>query len=128
MARGGRRDRYLRQIATEPWRPGPFRLVWLAARRLRRGGTPLVAVSLGMLIAVTLLCAVPIYTGLAANADLQSALTAPAPSDINVEAQAIAVNSTLASEQQVLSEIDTSAASTIRSFAPTSSVFLAGPQ
>lgn len=127
MVGGSRRKRYDRQIVDD-WRPGPFRLLWLAARRVRRGGVPLVAVSLGILIAVTLLCAVPIYTNLAADSELQGALNAQPPSAVNIEAQILAANSTLAAEQQALVQLDAIPKTTIRAIAPTSSIFIDGPQ
>jgi putative ABC transport system permease protein len=58
---------------------------WLARRQVRGGWRLLAAVALAMLVAVTLLCAVPLYSGLLANLQLQGILNNEPPNGRNVE-------------------------------------------
>src|SRR5262249_10848433 len=60
------------------WTPAfvvPLASVRLAVKRLRRTWRLLLPVALGMLVAITLLCAVPLYDNLVANTLFQQALT-----------------------------------------------------
>jgi ABC-type lipoprotein release transport system permease subunit len=58
---------------------------WLARRQVRGGWGLLLAVSLAMLVAVTLLSAVPLYSRLLANLQLQGILNGEPPNGRNVE-------------------------------------------
>lgn len=74
--------------AGTPWRGGfasPFSSVLLAAQRLGRSWRLLLAVELGMLIAVALLATAPFYSDLVSSAQLQSVLTSAAPTDRNIQ-------------------------------------------
>ncbi|MGH2505763.1 MAG: hypothetical protein ACRDID_24890, partial [Ktedonobacterales bacterium] len=71
-----------------PWRgtfAGPFSSVRLAAQRLGRSWRLLLAVELGMLIAVALLATAPFYSDIVASAQLQNTLTTAAPTDRNIQ-------------------------------------------
>ncbi|HEY8324439.1 MAG TPA: FtsX-like permease family protein [Ktedonobacterales bacterium] len=71
-----------------PWRgtfAGPFSSVRLAAQRLGRSWRLLLAVELGMVIAVALLATAPFYSDIVASAQLQNTLTTAAPTDRNIQ-------------------------------------------
>ncbi|HST90065.1 MAG TPA: ABC transporter permease [Ktedonobacterales bacterium] len=68
-------------------RPGPFSAAWLAGMRLSRGWTVLLAVAVGMLVAVVLICSVPLYDALVADLQLQRTLAGELPSGRNVQIQ-----------------------------------------
>jgi putative ABC transport system permease protein len=68
-------------------RPGPFSAAWLAGTRLSRGWTVLLAVAVGMLVAVVLVCSVPLYDALVADLQLQRTLAGELPSGRNVQIQ-----------------------------------------
>ena len=74
--------------ASTPWRgtfAGPFSSVRLAAQRLGRSWRLLLAVELGMLIAVALLATAPFYSDIVASAQLQNTLTTALPTDRNIQ-------------------------------------------
>ena len=76
------------QFEATPWRgtfAGPFSSVRLAAQRLGRSWRLLLAVELGMVIAVALLATAPFYSDLVASAQLQSTLATAAPTDRNIQ-------------------------------------------
>jgi putative ABC transport system permease protein len=58
----------------------------VAAIGVRRTWPLLIAVSLGMLAAITLICTAPVYISLSSEVQLQHTLAAQAPADINSEA------------------------------------------
>src|SRR5689334_20263994 len=58
----------------------------MAAIGVRRTWPLLIAVSLGMLAAVTLICTAPVYTALSSEVQLQHTLAAQSSTDINTEA------------------------------------------
>jgi putative ABC transport system permease protein len=126
MARAARARKRERQSVAQVWHPGPLRLLWLAARRVRRGGSPLVAVGLGMLIAIALLCAVPLYIRLGADAQLQAALRVP-PAKINIEIAVLASDSRQATAKDILDTIDGDAPLLIQQVAPTKMSYVEGP-
>src|SRR5690348_4644016 len=68
-------------------RPGPLSAAWLAGTRLSRGWTVLLAVAMGMLVAVVLVCSVPLYDALVADLQLQRALVGELPSGRNMQIQ-----------------------------------------
>jgi ABC-type lipoprotein release transport system permease subunit len=67
---------------------GPFAAVWLAAQRLGRSWRLLLAVELGMLIAVALLATAPFYGDLVASAQLQNTLATSPSYDRNIQIDA----------------------------------------
>src|SRR5437764_6323915 len=67
-------------------RSGPRASLRMAAIGVRRTWPLLIAVSLGMLVAVTLICTAPLYTTLASELQLQQTLASRAPLDVNTEA------------------------------------------
>jgi ABC-type lipoprotein release transport system permease subunit len=71
-----------------PWRggfAGPFSSVRLAAQRLGKSWRLLLAVELGMVIAVALLATAPFYSDLVASVQLQNALTSATSTDRNIQ-------------------------------------------
>jgi len=64
---------------------GPLPSLLLAARRFGKSWRLLLAVELGMVIAVALLATAPFYSDLVASAQLQSTLTSSASSDRNIQ-------------------------------------------
>lgn len=76
------------QPAPAPWRfrrASAFSAGRLAFKRLARGKALLLSVLLGMLVAVVLVCTVPLYNALVANIQLQREITADGPVGRNVE-------------------------------------------
>ncbi|MDE3230367.1 MAG: hypothetical protein KGO05_10835, partial [Chloroflexota bacterium] len=67
---------------------GPFATLLLAARRLGRSWRLLLAVELGMMIAVALLATAPFYGDLVASVQLQSTLGSAASPDRNLQVDA----------------------------------------
>ncbi len=63
----------------------PFATIWLAAQRLGRSWRLLLAVELGMVIAVALLATAPFYGDLVASAQLQSTLASSPSYDRNIQ-------------------------------------------
>jgi ABC-type lipoprotein release transport system permease subunit len=68
-------------------RAGALSAARLALRRLSRGKTLLLTVALGMLVAVTMICIVPLFTALMINVQLQRALSTSDPTQRNLEVQ-----------------------------------------
>jgi ABC-type antimicrobial peptide transport system permease subunit len=76
------------QAPGSPWRGGRasvFSSVRLAIARLSHGRALLAAVGLGMLVAVTLICAVPLFNALIIDTQLQQAINTGDPADRNVQ-------------------------------------------
>jgi putative ABC transport system permease protein len=85
---GSRTTRANRPNAT--WRrrrAGPLSTALLAAKRFARSWGLLLAVATGILVAVVLMCAVPLYNNLVSNVRLQQAIHAGAPQARNIQAQ-----------------------------------------
>ncbi len=68
-------------------RSSPGASLRLGVRRALRGWSLLLALGLGMLVTTVLLCAVPLYTTLVPNVELQHILATSPSVDTNVEAQ-----------------------------------------
>ena len=68
-------------------RPSPLASLRLGVRRALRGWSLLLALGLGMLVTVVLICAVPLYTTLVPNVELQHILATSAPVNTNFEVQ-----------------------------------------
>ncbi|MBF6591016.1 MAG: FtsX-like permease family protein [Ktedonobacterales bacterium] len=127
MARGTRRSSGFQRALPRGWRANPLRLFALARRRLGRGGPLLAAVGTGMLVAVVLLCAVPLYISLGSDAQLRTALNVPpAARDIEVQVAAPEISPTLA--RSVSSQVVQSAPRSVQDFAPTTSTYIEGPR
>jgi ABC-type lipoprotein release transport system permease subunit len=86
---------------------GPFAPLRLAATGVRRTFGLLLAVTVGILAAIVLICTVPLYTSLDSQVQVYHTLTTSKPSDINVEvtAQVSAVQPGVA--DRVFTQIDT---------------------
>ncbi len=72
----------------DPWRggfAGPFSSVRLAAQRFGKSWRLLLAVELGMVVAVALLATAPFYSDLVASAQLQSILASANSTDRNIQ-------------------------------------------
>ena len=73
------------------WRGGglsPLPATRLALLRLRRSIRLLLAVGAGMLVAVVLICTVPLYSTLVSNVQVRHVLTTADSTDVNMEVQA----------------------------------------
>ncbi|HEX6799473.1 MAG TPA: FtsX-like permease family protein [Ktedonobacterales bacterium] len=73
---------------TTIWRavwPGPLAAARVAALRLRHAWRPLLAVNLGVLIASVLICALPLYTGVIADIQLQRLLATAPVTQVNLD-------------------------------------------
>src|SRR5690242_12319039 len=68
-------------------RPGPLSSLRIALYRLGRGWKLLLGVGAGILIAVILICTVPLYDALVAGIQLQRALATSSPQDRNLQVQ-----------------------------------------
>ncbi len=68
-------------------RAGFFSSAWLGLLRLRRSVSLLAAVGLGIVVAVVLICTVPLYDSLVTGVQLQRELAAAGPLARNVEVQ-----------------------------------------
>ena len=102
----------------------PLAALRLAFWRLGRSFRLLLAVGLGILVAVVLICTVPLYSSLVSNVELQRQLSASAPSDINIEAEATAQPVASATVNQVLAQTESSSKAILNAFAPTSTWYL----
>jgi putative ABC transport system permease protein len=72
------------------WRSGQaslFSAAVLASRRLRSGFRLLLAVGVGIFVAVVLICSVPLYNALISNVQLQASINSNGPVGRNVEIQ-----------------------------------------
>lgn len=78
----------VKEHAAVPWQSGftgPGSSVRLAARRIGKSWRLLLAVELGIVIAVALLATTPLYNDLVTSAQLQSTLVSSASSDRNIQ-------------------------------------------
>jgi ABC-type lipoprotein release transport system permease subunit len=96
----------------------PFASSRLALWRLGRSLRLLLAVGFGILIAVVLICTVPLYSSLVTNVQLQHQLSIQTPPDLNIEADTTLapVNSTTVAN--VLATTASSAGQYLNHFAP----------
>jgi hypothetical protein len=67
---------------------GPFAPLRMAVTSLRRTFGMLTAISLGMLVAIALICTVPLYTNLISEVHLHQTLIAQTPADLDIEVSA----------------------------------------
>src|SRR5262252_8078457 len=100
----------------------------MAAIGVRRTWPLLIAVSLGMLAAVTLICTAPVYSALSSEVQLQHTLSAQASTDINTEALvtsfAVSKDNANAIDQRMAGLAQTY----YSGFAPTSTSYVTGTQ
>jgi ABC-type lipoprotein release transport system permease subunit len=110
------------QQGGDPIRPrsfaSPFSSLRLALWRLGRSLRLLLAVGFGILIAVVLICTVPLYSSLVTNVQLQHQLGVQTPPDVNIEVDtALApINSTTTAD--VIGATASSAGQYLNGFAP----------
>lgn len=102
-----------------PWRPGlfaPFSTVLLALQRLGRSWRLLVAVELGMAIAVALLATAPFYSDVVASVQLQSTLASAPSTDRNIQIDVNANDIHLLERHNVDATVRADAAQSLGSF------------
>ncbi|MGO8948324.1 MAG: FtsX-like permease family protein, partial [Ktedonobacterales bacterium] len=102
----------------------PQAALQLAFWRLGRSFRLLLAVGMGMLVAVALICTVPLYSNLVLNVQLQRQLSVQAPSDLNIETDTTLSQITSSSVGAVLNHSASSANQFLKGFAPTSTWYL----
>ncbi|HEV7129231.1 MAG TPA: FtsX-like permease family protein [Ktedonobacterales bacterium] len=91
------------QMQRELWkgrRPSPFAAAGLARRRLGSGWQLLLAVGLGILVAVVLISTVPLYSTLVSNIQLQATINQAGALGRNIEIQAVGSPFTATVSQQ----------------------------
>jgi hypothetical protein len=110
------------QQGGEPVRPrsfvSPFSSSRLALWRLRRSLRLLLAVGFGILVAVVLICTVPLYSSLVTNVQMQHQLSIQTPPDLNIQVDTTlaTVNSTTAAD--VIGATASAAGQYLNRFAP----------
>src|SRR5215469_3811536 len=102
----------------------PLAALRLAFWRLGRSFRLLLAVGLGILVAVILICTVPLYSSLVSNVELQRQLTASSPSDINLEAEGTSQPVASDTVNQILAQMTYYSKADLHTFAPTSTWYL----
>ena len=98
--------------------------VRLSLLRLRRSWRLLMTVGIGMLVAVTLICTVPLYSALIANVQLRQVLNVTPPTQRNIVAQAHTTRVTPQDDQQIEARMRALATQHVATFAPTSTSWL----
>lgn len=119
MRRGMREKRSLQQALSGGQRTGVSATLRLTAMRVGRGRRLLWAVGVGMLVVVTLICAVPLYINLGSDAQLQTALRRPPP-DVNLEVAIISPTISAGLAAQTDAQLKKAVPDSIGGFAPTS--------
>ena len=99
---------------------GPGASIRLTLWRLGRSWRLLLAVGLGNLIAVVLICSVPLYSSLVSNVQLQRQLSQQMPADLNIETQTTLAPISSDSAGQALDATESLANRYVKTFAPTS--------
>jgi hypothetical protein len=99
---------------------GPGAAIRLTLWRLGRSWRLLMAVGLGNLVAVVLICTVPLYSSLVSNVQLQRQLSQQMPADLNIEAQTNLAPISSDSASQALDTTESLANHSAKTFAPTS--------
>lgn len=98
----------------------------MAAIGVRRTWPLLIAVSLGMLAAVTLICTAPVYTALSSEVQLQHTLAAQSSIDINTEALVTSFAVSKDNASAIDQRMDGLAQTYYSGFAPTSTSYVTG--
>ncbi|HLJ82138.1 MAG TPA: FtsX-like permease family protein, partial [Ktedonobacterales bacterium] len=108
------------------WRgwAGPRSLLTVALVWLRRSGSFLVPMALGVLVTAVLLCTVPLYLLLTSDAQLQYLLATTPKPDINIEAQVALASVAATDVDGVVASAQGLGSVYLRGFAPTSMSFL----
>src|SRR5215469_6432615 len=99
---------------------GPGASIRLMLWRLGRSWRLLLAVGLGNLVAVVLICSVPLYSSLVSNVQLQRQLSQQMPADLNIEAQTNLAPISSSEAGEALDENMSLANRYVKQFAPTS--------
>lgn len=102
----------------------PLAALRLALWRVGRSFGLLLAVGLGMVVAVVLICTVPLYSSLVSNVQVQQQLSIQAPSDLNIESVATLHPFTSSSVGAILNQTESYASQLLSPFAPTSTWYL----
>lgn len=105
-------------------RAGPRSLLTVALVWLRRSGSFLVPMALGVLVTAVLLCTVPLYLLPTSDAQLQYLLATTPKPDINIEAQVALASVAAADATGVDGSLQEFGGEYLRDFAPTSMGFL----
>lgn len=95
----------------------------LAVRRLTRGWELLLAVGIGMLAAVILVCTVPLYDTLIADVQLQRTISADSPPERNIAAQAQSSSVSASLRQQATSQVQALANHYLSGFVSSASTY-----
>jgi ABC-type lipoprotein release transport system permease subunit len=102
----------------------PFSSIRLALWRLGRSFRLLLAVGFGILIAVVLICTVPLYSSLVTNVQLQHQLSIQTPPDINVEVDTTLTPANSATAADVIGATASAAGQYLNHFAPTATWYM----
>lgn len=107
----------------------PFAALWLALLRVRSGWRILLAIAANVLLAVTLLCAVPLYTNLFAAIELHAQLAQQPAGGTNVDVTITQTHLSTALQLREEQTVTSLARTTLSLFAPTapSNFLVAGP-
>jgi hypothetical protein len=105
-------------------RAGPFTVLTIALVWLRRSGSLLVPLALGVLVTATLLCAVPFYLQLSADAQLQYLLATTPKTEVNIEAQVALSSVAAADAANAAASLHQLGSQYLSGFAPNSMSFL----
>ncbi len=102
----------------------PLAAVTLALWRFARSFRLLLAVGLGMLVAVTFLCTVPLYSSLVSTVQLQQQLRAEAPANLNLEVDTTLQPASTSTVGEVLAQAASVSHHFLEDLAPTSTWYL----
>jgi putative ABC transport system permease protein len=102
----------------------PFSSIRLALWRLRRSFRLLLAVGFGILIAVVLICTVPLYSSLVTNVQVQHQLSVQTPPDLNIEVDTTLAPANSGTAADVMSTTTSAAGQYLNHFAPTSTWYM----
>ena len=105
-------------------RAGPFAVLTIALVWLRRSGSLLVPLALGVLVTATLLCTVPFYLLLTADAQLQYLLATTPKTEVNIEAQVALSSVAAADTANAAASLQQLGSQYLSGFAPDSMSFL----
>jgi putative ABC transport system permease protein len=114
---GGEPERY------RHW-SSPFSSLRLALWRLGKSLRLLLAVGFGILIAVVLICTVPLYSGLVTNVQLQHQLSVATPPDLNIQVDTTLAPVNSATAADVIGTTASSAGQYLHHIAPTATWYM----
>ncbi|PWT76897.1 MAG: hypothetical protein C5B60_03560 [Chloroflexi bacterium] len=110
-------------IGSRRW-ASPFSSSRLALWRLGRSMRLLLAVGFGILVAVVLICTVPLYSSLVANVQLQHQLSVQTPLDVNIEADSTLGLVDSMTAANVIGATASAAGQYLSGFAPTATWYM----